>query len=216
MPNGASSRERVFAQPATAPRTVLDTPRFAIGSRTEVDTTLTMRPKPAARMPGATDCTSTWPARRWRRNAVSNSSIAAVCAGPPLGPAVLLTRMCTGLPLPTSACTFDCRVATSSMSAASQPCCWPLPRGRAAATSPSTASRRASTVTSAPSSASSCAAARPMPSEAPHTSACLPERSRSISDLHSAVPARGRQASGTSAAPAFHRLRPAAAAPRRG
>ena len=40
--------------------------------------------------------------------------------------------------------------------------------------------RRASSVTLAPSSASSWAAARPMPSEAPQTRACRPVRLRSM------------------------------------
>ena len=64
------SRDRVLAQLATAPRMVLETPRLAIGSFTEVEMTLTMRPQPAARMPGSTACTSTWLATRcWRKTA---------------------------------------------------------------------------------------------------------------------------------------------------
>ena len=43
MPGG-SSFESVFAQDATAARVRLLTPRFGIGSRTEVESTLTMRP----------------------------------------------------------------------------------------------------------------------------------------------------------------------------
>ena len=44
MPEGASSRESVFDQPATAARIVFDTPRPGIGSRTDVLTMLTIRP----------------------------------------------------------------------------------------------------------------------------------------------------------------------------
>ena len=58
MPSAASSRESVLAQLATAPRMVLDTPRLAMGSYTEVEITLTTRPQPAARMPGSTVCTN--------------------------------------------------------------------------------------------------------------------------------------------------------------
>src|SRR5690606_11751846 len=93
-----------------------------------------------------------------------------------------LTRMCTGRPAASaSACAR--RASVCETSAAIQPCCWPSRRGRAAATSASTSPRRASTVTSAPSRASSCAAARPMPSEAPQTRACLPSGWRSVGAL---------------------------------
>ena len=44
IPRRATSSESVLAQLATAPRTVLDTPSPLIGWRTEVDTTLIMRP----------------------------------------------------------------------------------------------------------------------------------------------------------------------------
>src|SRR5690606_21322711 len=44
MPSGPSSRDSVFAQFATAPRTVFDTPRPGIGSFTDVEITFTMRP----------------------------------------------------------------------------------------------------------------------------------------------------------------------------
>ena len=94
----ASSRESVLAQLATAPRTVLETPSPTIGSFTDVEITLTMRPQAAARMPGKTACTSTWLAIRCLLNASRNAAVAARWAGPPGGPPVLLTRMCTGLP----------------------------------------------------------------------------------------------------------------------
>ena len=44
MPKGASSTDRVLAQLATAPRTVLETPSPRIGCFTEVEMILMMRP----------------------------------------------------------------------------------------------------------------------------------------------------------------------------
>ena len=60
MPLAASSAARVLAQLATAQRVVLETPRPAIGSFTEVEITLTMRPQPSRSMPGMTASASTW------------------------------------------------------------------------------------------------------------------------------------------------------------
>src|SRR5690606_4334746 len=179
MPCGASSRDSVLAQPATAPRTVFDTPSPAMGSYTEVETTLTIRPQPAARIPGTSVCTMAWLASTWRPKASTNAAASASSAGPPGGPPVLLTRMCTGAASasPATAPRSGSRWVTSPTSTR---CRWLAPRGRASTTACSAWARRASTVTSAPSSASSCAAARPMPSDAPQTSAWRPERSRSI------------------------------------
>ena len=42
--SGGSSRDRLFAQPAIAARVVLLTPRLGMGSRTEVEVMVTMRP----------------------------------------------------------------------------------------------------------------------------------------------------------------------------
>src|SRR5690606_37769844 len=80
---------------------------------------------------------------------------------------------------------------------------WPrsAPPARPATTSRSTPSRRESTVTVAPRPASSSAAARPMPSEAPHTSAWRPERFRSMRVLP-------YQAVSGAAAELAHHLRP--------
>src|SRR5690606_9434648 len=174
--------DRVLDQPATAPRMVLETPRWGIGSRTEVETTLTTRPQLAARMPGRVACSSNWLATRWLRNASSYSRTAAAWAGPPGGPPVLFTRIWTGCAA-TSAMTFCCRASGCETSAAIQPCRWPSFRGSPSATRSGTSARRASTVTSAPSRASSCAAAWPMPSEAPQTSAWRPSRVRSMRPL---------------------------------
>jgi hypothetical protein len=97
----------------------------------------------------------------------------AACALPPGGPAVLLTSTCTGRAA-TKASSLARKASASDTSAASQPCCWrAFGRGSASASSCSFTSRRASTVTLAPISASAIALARPMPSDAPHTSACL-------------------------------------------
>ena len=60
MPSGPSSLARVLAQLATAPRTVLETPRPSRGCLTDVEITLTMRPPPAALMPGNTAWTNRW------------------------------------------------------------------------------------------------------------------------------------------------------------
>ena len=60
MPWGATSVAQVLAQFATAPRTVLDTPNPTSGAFTEVLMTFTMRPQPAAFMPGKTACAKSW------------------------------------------------------------------------------------------------------------------------------------------------------------
>src|SRR5690606_11200833 len=151
-----------------------------------------MRPQPAARIPGTSDCTRAWLASRWRLKASTNADSLASSAGPPGGPPVLLTRMCTGAASasPATAARSASRWVTSPTSTRWR--CAAL-RGRASATACSAWARRATTVTSAPGSASSCAAARPMPSDAPQTRACRPERSRSIRAAPSVdVPAHQR------------------------
>ena len=52
IPNGPSSPASVFAQLATAPRTVLDTPSPAIGVLTDVEMMLMIRPYSRDFMPG--------------------------------------------------------------------------------------------------------------------------------------------------------------------
>src|SRR5690606_42103357 len=85
----------VFAHDATAPRIVFDTPRPGIGSFTEVETTLTMRPQRAWRIPGSTACGRVWLATRCLLKASRQASTEASCAPPPAGPPVSLTRTCT-------------------------------------------------------------------------------------------------------------------------
>ena len=51
-PNGPSSIDNVFAQLAIAARIVLDTPNPAIGTFTEVESTLMIRPDLSCFMPG--------------------------------------------------------------------------------------------------------------------------------------------------------------------
>ena len=94
MPNGASSAAIVFAQFATAPRIVFESPRFLIGVTTDVEMMLTMRPYFASRMPGATACTSTWLHRTCCTNASMYACGIASNAGPAGGPPLLLIRMC--------------------------------------------------------------------------------------------------------------------------
>ena len=60
MPNGATSVAQVLAQFATAPRTVLDTPRPASGALTDVLITLTTLPQPAFFIPGNTAWVKMW------------------------------------------------------------------------------------------------------------------------------------------------------------
>ena len=53
---GGSSRDSDLAHEAIAPRSVLESPMLSIGSRTEVEMMLTMRPLPAASIPGTRAC----------------------------------------------------------------------------------------------------------------------------------------------------------------
>src|ERR1700761_3265627 len=142
-------------------------------------------------MPGTKTCTSDWAASRCCRKAASNASGTAVIAGPAGGPPVLLIRIWTGLPAATSAATAS-RAVVSSMSAVRQPCCWSAClRGNCSTSSFSASADRASTVTFAPSSASSMAVARPIPCDAPQTKAWRPVRSSCMKDSSPWVSARG-------------------------
>src|SRR6185312_9454714 len=181
MPNGASSVASVLDQLATAQRVVLETPRPAMGSFTEVEMMLTMRPNCAACMQGITISARTWLAMRCLRYASRNASTFAPCAGPGGGPPELLTRMCTGF-APTNFSATARKPSVSPESATMKSCfCESWVRGNSLASCSSASVRRARAVTFAPSCASSTAHARPMPCDAPHTNAWRPVRSRSIS-----------------------------------
>ena len=173
MPWMATSVAHVFAQLATAPRTVFDTPKPASGALTEVLMTLTIRPQPSAFIPGKTACAKSWLFTKCWRYVSSNASTRASVMGPPDGPPVLFTKMWTGWAWtisPTAAPT-----ATLSVKSATATRC-PSP-GNVVRAEFSRSSFRASNVTTAPSPASCRAVAKPIPWEAPHTSACLPVKS---------------------------------------
>ena len=59
---GASSLESDLAHEAIAPRSVFETPRLGIGSRTLVDTIWIILPYPSDSIDGARSCTSVWAA----------------------------------------------------------------------------------------------------------------------------------------------------------
>ena len=95
MPAPATSAARVLAQPTTAARRAFEMPRLSIGWMTPEETTVMIRPKPRARIPG----------RAWRASRTALRNIASNCAvqvasavsatGPGGGPPVLMTRMST-------------------------------------------------------------------------------------------------------------------------
>src|ERR1041385_4264401 len=182
MPSGATSFETVFAHPAMAARTVLETARPPIGSRTEVEMMLMMRPHPASRIAGSTACTSACLESRWVANAARNPSAVAPTSGPGGGPPALFTRIWTGecATYPSTARS----VATGSDKSAAR-YSWRVPgsgAGSSAQSRWSATSLRESAVIMAPSAARASAAARPMPWLAPQTSARRPAREVSMAN----------------------------------
>jgi len=93
--NGASSVERVLANPMTPERTVLDRIRPSMGCFTEMDVMLMIRPQRFSFITGTTSRVMTMVLRRFRRNPllhmVSSISRKFIDGGPP----ALLTRIST-------------------------------------------------------------------------------------------------------------------------
>ena len=203
IPNGANSPASVFAQLATAPRVVFDTPSPGIGAFTLVEMMLMIRPNPADFIPGTNACTSSWLHTTCIRSARSNSSGSASRIGPPFGPPVLFTSTRTPATVPAAACTRS----GSAKSATTYPCDCPS-FGNSPTTRSSAASSRAISVTSAPSAAISTADARPSPCVDPHTNARLPRRDMSI------APAYHPDASSTTAIVTITRVESRRSSPR--
>ena len=66
-PSRATSRASVFSAPSSAARCEFDRMSPGIGSRTALEETLTIRPKPRSRMPGTTRSTiAIGPSTRFR------------------------------------------------------------------------------------------------------------------------------------------------------
>ena len=177
MPQGPTSFASVFAQFATAPRTVLLTPRPFNGCLTLVEMTFTMRPWPAARMPGSTAVASKWLQMRCWENVARKASARASVMGPPAGPPVLLTKMCTGSSATTAA--IAASTAAGSVKSAGAMRCRPgsVSSSRAAS---SRSALRAMSTTRAPRPAKWRATSRPIPPDAPPTTAVIPAKSTGI------------------------------------
>ena len=93
MPSGPSSCDSVFAQPTTPGRMAFDSIRLGIGSRTDQEVMLTIRPRPLARR-----CGSASRASRTAEFSDSSKASAQASAGvdsklPGGGPPALLTTM---------------------------------------------------------------------------------------------------------------------------
>src|SRR2546427_7781579 len=173
----------VFIMPATPGRTALDSSRSSSGCLTDTDWIVRMRPHCFARMPGST-------ARISRTVDISETSTAPCQASsvnssknPRGGPPQLAMRM-SGSPkacftCPTSAVT-SAALVTSARTASTSALVFARNSSAAAFSSPSF---RAHMATRAPSAASPCAHARPIPLLAAVTSATFPFSPRSISRL---------------------------------
>ena len=88
-----SSRESDFAHDAIAPLKVFERPMFGIGSLTDVEMMLTIRPIPAFSISGTTPRTNVCDACKCLLNGASKSPISLSRRGPPGGPAALLINM---------------------------------------------------------------------------------------------------------------------------
>ena len=158
-----------------AERSALESIRWAIGSRTDVEPTFRMRPQRRSRIPGSTARTSAIGASTSDRCAASHSSREnASGSGPAGGPPVLHTSTSTGPPRASS--TDETRPGTASRSALSQTS--PVAPIASAAEAIRSFEREV-IATRAPSAASAAAMARPMPAEAPVTRATRPFSPRS-------------------------------------
>ena len=173
IPSGPSSRASVFAQPMTPGLTALESARLSIGSRTELDATLTIRPRPLFSRYGTqsdvrrtTDTSRSWTVASMFS---ASSAIAAVRGGPP----ELLTRMS----MPPNLSTADSTSRFRSPGTVTSPATASPPRRSASRSSGS--GRLANSTTFAPSSASASAIPRPIPADAPQMTAVRPCKWRS-------------------------------------
>src|SRR5829696_5592488 len=175
MPSAASWRASVLNAASVAARCELESISTGIGSRTEVDETLRMRPKPRSRMPGTVAWISAIGASTRSRYASSHCSRPkARASGFGGGPPVLVTSTSTG---PRRSSTLR-----TSQGAPSRPreSCTNGSAPISAAVSSIRSRDREATATVAPSRASASAMPRPMPFDAPVTSATDPSSARSI------------------------------------
>ena len=194
MPSPASSRDSVLkaAQRTGAVRVGQHQPGDRLA--TAVEETLTTRPHPRSRMPGTTRSISA--SGDEHEIAVGGLPLLAREAqrvGPTGGPPVLVTRISTGPQRGLDLVHEGRRPVQVGAVVGRTP--------RAAPTSAAVASTRSREreviATRAPSAASAAAMPRPMPFEAPVTSATRPEIPRSISRLSPAPPTRASNATAT-------------------
>ena len=160
-------------------RWALDSTISSIGSRTLADDTATIRPQPRSRIAGsACSMSATGPSSSIRYAASHWSRENASGSGPAGGPPLFVMRISTGPPSRSS--TPASSAGTASRSAAS---CTNGSAPISAAASSMRSREREDTATRAPSAASSAAIARPIPCDAPVTSATLPVRPRSMAGM---------------------------------
>src|SRR4029453_19119677 len=172
-PSGPSSRASVLAQPMTPGRTAFESARLSIGSRTELEVMLMMRPAPLAGGWGRRVLVR--PIAEWRRSSTASwgarwSIPTAFVRG---GPPPLFTRMST----PPKAASVRSTSRSRSLGSVMSPRTESAPSWSASRSSSSW--RRANIATFAPSAANARAIASPIPEDAPQTIAVRPFRPRS-------------------------------------
>src|SRR4051812_3880187 len=175
-PSAATDRAIVRNVASRPDRCALDSTISAIGSRTLDDDTATIRPQPRSRIAGSACWMSvTGPSSSIRCAASHWSRVNESGSGPAGGPPLLVMRISTGPPR--RSLTPANRSGTASRSAAS---CTNGSAPISAAAASMRSREREDIATRAPSAASSAAIARPIPCDAPVTSATLPVRPRSM------------------------------------
>ena len=172
IPLPPSSRASVFAQPTTPGRIAFESARLSIGARTELDSMLTMRPRPLRSRCGRQRFVRRIAESRRSATALSTASSVNPAAGPGGGPPPLLTRMST----PPKASTVRWTSRSRSPGTITSPRTARAPILSASRSSSSR--RRPNIATFAPSAASCSAIARPIPEEAPQTTAVRPSSPR--------------------------------------
>ena len=120
MPSAARSVDSDLDHPTSAERSAFDSPRVGIGWTTPDEPTVTIRPQPAACIPGTTRDAICMTRRTIISNCFASTDRSASAIRPAGGPPVLAIRMSMPPSFSSAAAMMVSRLASSARSAATQ------------------------------------------------------------------------------------------------